>query len=363
MFAIIDIETTGLKATTEKITEIAIYIYDGNQVIDRFVSLVNPERDIPYQITKITGITNQLVANAPKFYEIAKKIIEITENKIFVAHNAQFDYSFVKEEFKRLGYNYQRKTLCTVRLTRKLIPNLASYSLGNICQSLGISIMNRHRAAGDTEATVKLFEQLLEIDNSNKPLFANMKSPENGLHPSFKEETIDKLPEKEGVYYFFNQYKQLIYCEKSSNIKKQVQAHFNNTSTPKAIEMKSKITDIDYELTGNELIALLLKSDEIETHNPIYNRILGKKEDKILGSPDYKHQNFLLIDKGRSEDEKSLIQVSNGKYIGFGYIDTDMITNDLELLQDCIKPRENNEETEIILKNYIKNNKLEQIIT
>ena len=363
MFAIIDIETTGLKATTERITEIAIYIYDGTQVVERFVSLVNPERTIPYQITKITGITNQLVANAPKFHKIADKIIQITENKTFVAHNAQFDYRFVKEEFKRLGYNYQRKSLCTVRLTKKLIPNLPSYSLGNICESLGISIMNRHRAAGDTEATVKLFEQLLEIDKAKKPLFADLESQKNGLHHNFKEEIIENLPEKEGVFYFYNQYKQLIYCEKSQDIKKQVQLHFANTSTPKAIEMKSKIVDIDYELTGNELISLLLEADEIETHNPIYNRNSVQNGHQNGGNPDYKNQNFLLLDKGRSDDEKSIVQVSNGKYIGFGYIDTDMITNDLELLFDCIKPRKNNEKIEIILKNHIKNNETEQIIT
>jgi len=452
LFAIIDIETTGLKATQEKITEIAIFIHDGNQVIERFSSLINPERSIPYQITKITGITNQMVANAPKFYEVAKKIIELTENKVFVAHNAQFDYSFVKEEFKRLGFNYQRKTICTVKLSRKLIPNLSSYSLGNLCQSLGITIMNRHRAAGDTEATAKLFEKLLEVDSSNKPIMAHLSSTAKGLHPDLKQELIEDLPEKEGVYYFYNQYKKLIYIGKSINIKSRVKQHLNNSSTTKAIEMKSKIVDIDYELTGNELVALLLESDEIKTYKPIYNRAqrrtaahygiffnfnksgylcfsiekndkeelpltsfstleaaknhlerltidyelcqkytdlykhtgacfqynikqckgacveeesadqYNKRAEKALQTFEFENENFLVIEKGRTEDEKAVIQVSNGKYIGFGYIDANEITNNLELLHDCIKPRQNNRDVQIILKHYIENKTVEQII-
>ena len=162
MYAIIDIETTGQSALKGKITEIGIFIHDGTEIVESFSSLVNPECYIPQFITDLTGISNDMVKRAPKFYEIARKIVEITQDKIFVGHNVQFDYRFVQEEFKRLGYDYQRQTMCTVRLGRKFIPGHRSYSLGNICEELGISINGRHRAAGDAYATTKLFEIIME---------------------------------------------------------------------------------------------------------------------------------------------------------------------------------------------------------
>lgn len=161
MFSIIDIETTGQSAQDGKITEIAIYVHNGTEVIDSFVSLVNPECHIPYFITKLTGIDNQMVVNAPKFYEIAKKVIEMTQGTTFVAHNVNFDYRFIREEYKRLGYEYKRKTMCTVKLSRKYLPGHSSYSLGKLCDDLNIIIDGRHRAGGDALATVKLFEIIL----------------------------------------------------------------------------------------------------------------------------------------------------------------------------------------------------------
>ena len=161
MYAIIDIETTGQSYSNGKITEIAIFIHDGFRITDSFTSLINPECYIPGFITNLTGIDNEMVRNAPKFYEVARKIVEITQDKVFVAHNVSFDYKFIQEEFKRLGYDYQRKTLCTVRMGRKFIPGHRSYSLGKLCSELDISINGRHRAAGDALATVKLFEMIL----------------------------------------------------------------------------------------------------------------------------------------------------------------------------------------------------------
>lgn len=170
MYTIIDIETTGGRSQYDRITEIAIYVHNGREVTDSFVSLVNPEMTIPYFITGITGINNEMVADAPKFYEVAKKVVEITEGKIFVAHNARFDYNFIKEEFKRLAYTFKRDVLDTIKLSRKLIPGLKSYSLGKLCIEVDITIEDRHRAAGDALATVKLFEMLMELD-SDKKLF------------------------------------------------------------------------------------------------------------------------------------------------------------------------------------------------
>jgi DNA polymerase-3 subunit epsilon len=162
LFAIIDIETTGNTYKYGQITEIAIYQHNGSEITGSFSSLVKPEMDIPLFITRLTGISNEMVANAPRFYEIARKIVEMTAGRTFVAHNVHFDYKFVKEEFKRLGYDFNRKTLCTVQLSRKLMPGYKSYSLGKICAEKGIEINGRHRAAGDALATTKLFELLLK---------------------------------------------------------------------------------------------------------------------------------------------------------------------------------------------------------
>lgn len=161
MYAIIDIETTGQSFSNGKITEVAIFVHDGFKITNSFSTLINPECYIPGFITNLTGIDNEMVRTAPKFYEVARKIVEITQDKVFVAHNVSFDYKFIQEEFRRLGYDYQRKTMCTVRMGRKFLPGHRSYSLGKLCSELDISINGRHRAAGDALATVKLFEMIL----------------------------------------------------------------------------------------------------------------------------------------------------------------------------------------------------------
>jgi len=272
LFAVIDIETTGGSPKTEKITEIAIYLHDGLSVTDEFVSLVNPEIPIPYHITGLTGITNEMVADAPRFYEIARKVVEMTEDKIFVAHNVNFDYSFIRNEFKSLGYEFNRKTLDTVKLARQVVPGLKSYSLGKLCNDLGIPLNNRHRAGGDALATVKLLEDLLGRDH--KKIASKILRPGHpeGLNEHLTKKKLDKLPEENGVYYFWDSKGELIYVGKSKDIRSRIFQHLHNQSTRKAMEMRDRIADITWELTGNELIALLLESDEIKKLKPIYNR-------------------------------------------------------------------------------------------
>ena len=274
MYAIIDIETTGGSSRIEKITEIAIYLHDGNQVTGEFVSLVNPERNIPYFITNLTGITNEMVEDAPRFYEIAKTIVELTEGRTFVAHNARFDYSFIREEFKSLGFNYKRNVLDTVALSRKLLPGHRSYSLGNICKDLNININGRHRAAGDALATVRLFELLMEKDRettgSRSGLMKNTKVSK--LHPALDVSKIDEIPEEPGIYYFYNEKGDLIYIGKSRNLQQRISTHLSNNTTSRAMEMRDLIADISWEVTGSELIALLKESYEIKENKPVYNR-------------------------------------------------------------------------------------------
>lgn len=267
MYAIIDIETTGGNASRERITEIAIFIHDGTQVVNEYSTLINPECKVPPFVARLTGISDEMLKDAPKFFEVARNIVEITEGCTFVAHNAAFDYSFVKQEFLNLGYKYKRPVLCTVKMSRKLLPGYKSYSLGNLCNSLGIQITSRHRASGDALATVKLFERLLNVDPTLNQI------PTDGLHIGLDRSTFNRLPTVAGVYYFHDENGKLLYIGKSKNIRSRVLSHFQNSSTTKAIEMRSNTASISYEETGSELIALLLESDEIKKHKPLYNRL------------------------------------------------------------------------------------------
>jgi DNA polymerase III subunit epsilon len=273
MYSIIDIETTGGNPYRDKITEIAIFIHDGQRVIKQYQTLVNPDRKIPYFITKMTGISDEMVAHAPRFYEIARDIVELTENTIFVAHNVSFDYNFIKSEFRSLGYNFQRESLCTVKLSRKIIPGKTSYSLGKLCKELNIIIENRHRASGDALATVRLFEILL--NNSPGGLFLETLGigyNNNALNPAITRQMIENLPRKTGVYYFLDENQKIIYIGKSKDIRQRVISHLNKINSKKSLEMVGQIADIAYEITGSELLALLKESEEIKTHKPLFNR-------------------------------------------------------------------------------------------
>ncbi len=271
MYSIVDIETTGGSPQYEKITEIAIYIHDGEKITDQFSTLINPEKNIPYYITGLTGISNEMVEGSPKFYEVAKKIIELTENKIFVAHNVNFDYNFVRSEFNSLGFNFKRELLCTVKLSRKLIPGKKSYSLGNLCDDLGIHINDRHRASGDALATVKLFELLLDI-NRQKGINGINQNDYGVLHPNLDKSKILILPEETGVYYLYNDKQDVIYIGKSNNIKSRITTHLGPSKNKTSQKMRKEIADFSFEITGSELIALLLESEEIKKNKPIYNR-------------------------------------------------------------------------------------------
>jgi len=249
----------------------------GNMVIDKFTSLVNPECHIPSFITGLTGIDDYMVQNAPRFHEIADRIIEMTTDAIFVAHNVNFDYNVIKQEFKNLGHPFVRKKLCTVRLSRKLIPGMFSYSLGKLCASLNISISDRHRAEGDTDATVILFQRILSLDTEFKVIrsFLNARSKQATLPPHLNAENIDRLPEETGIYLFKDQGGKIIYAGKAKNIKQRVISHFYDKKN-KEYALGQETYSIDYEVTGNELIALLLESENIQKHYPKFNRAQKK---------------------------------------------------------------------------------------
>ena len=270
MYAILDIETTGGQFNEEGITEIAIYKFDGHEIVDQFISLVNPEIPIQPFVVKLTGINNEMLKTVPKFFEVAKRIIEITQDCVLVAHNASFDYRILKTEFRRLGYPFSSKNLCTVELSQKLLPEQPSHSLGKLVRALGIPMADRHRASGDALATVKLFKILLEKDLEKIIVKKLIKSEvESGISPKLQD-LLENIPLKTGIYYIHNQKGTLIYIGKSRNIKKQLNQHFTGNSI-KSKKLQTEVFTITYVETGSELIALLKESEEIKINKPKYN--------------------------------------------------------------------------------------------
>ncbi len=278
MYCIVDIETTGNSIRGSKITEISIFRYDGDKIVDEFTSLVNPQCDIPYFITRLTGIDNETVRDAPTLDEIADNILKITEGAVFVAHSVNFDYNIIKNELRELGHDFIRKKLCTVRLSRKLIPGYHSYSLGKLCSALGIPLTDRHRARGDAHATTLLFGKLLRKDGADHVFktHLNARSQEATMPATLPREAFERIPPQPGIYYFKDVKGKIIYVGKAINLKKRVLGHFYDKSN-KEVRLCTETADIDFELSGSDLVALLMESAAIKHHYPPYNLAQKKK--------------------------------------------------------------------------------------
>jgi len=357
LYAILDIETTGGKFNEEGITEIAIYKFDGHQIVDQFLTLVNPEREIQPFVVNLTGINSGMLKNAPKFFEVAKRIIEITTDCVLVAHNANFDNRILTTEFRRLGFKFERKTLCTVELSKKLIPDLASYKLGRLCRSVGIPMSSRHRADGDAIATVQLFKLLLNKDTDKEIVKQAIKiETSRTLVPKLLE-ILDDLPSKTGLFYIHNSSSTILYIGKGKNIKKTVNQLFLRTSKKAKIIQNSVIT-VSYEETGNELIAQLKYTEEVKINNPKYNYNAKVKAASI----EFSNENLLVIDKGRTTGEKSVLLIENNEFKGFCYADLSYQINNIEILRTLISPMENSKLNRDIIKTYLQKNKVEKLI-
>ncbi|MGB5981470.1 MAG: exonuclease domain-containing protein [Nonlabens sp.] len=307
MYAILDIEGTGGKYNEEGITEIAIYQFDGQKVTDQFASLVNPERKIDPFVTKLTGISNKMLVRAPKFYELAKRIVEITEDCVIVAHNTDFDLRILQLEFDRLGYKFDRTTLCTVELSQKLLPDQNSYSLGKLVRSLGIPITDRHRATGDALATLKLFQLLLGKDEDQEILKQTFKRKTRVVLPKNLKQILDNIPSVTGVYSIYNNQDEIIYLGKGKNVKSQVNRHFTKQTKLNKLLVKN-VENVAVENMGNELIASIKEHESVKKLKPLYN----KKRRKPLynhGLTIYRDDNgykSLIIEKAVTNKEYNL---------------------------------------------------------
>ena len=357
MYVILDIETTGGKFNEEGITEIAIYKFDGHEIVDQFISLVNPEKPIQEFVVKLTGINNKMLRNAPKFYEVAKRIIEITTDCILVAHNTAFDYRILSTEFDRLGYEFNRNTLCTVELSQKLILDQPSYSLGKLTKSLGIPMSDRHRASGDALATVQLFKLLLEKD-INKTIIQNaIKYFDRRQQKQKLRALIDEIPSVEGLFYIHDENGKVIYLGRGNNIKAEVNRLFLKV-TKRAVKIQDRAQSISFEKTGNELFRRLKYYIELETLSPKYN---FNKKRKII-SQNFNSEDFIIIDKGREIEEHAIILIENNEVFGYGYTNLGYQENKLDILKSILTPIDNKELSKSIIKNYLNKNNVKKII-
>ena len=453
MYTVVDIETTGGTARSHKIIEVAIVTYDGKQIVDSYSTLINPMKYVPPFITSLTGISNDMVETAPTFEEVAETILEKTEGRIFVAHNVNFDYSFLKQEFSILGLKFERKKLCTVRLSKKIIPGYRSYSLGSLTNELGIRINNRHRALGDAEATARVLDYLIQRDHDDFIGYSlNKKSKEATLPANLPKEVFDNLPENTGIYYFHNEKGKVVYVGKAKRIKSRILGHFTTDSASSKRLFHENIHNISYELTGNELIALLLESREIKRLWPEYNRVqkftsnnqglypyvdrlgyarftiakiqpgakplasfknfqegrlfvhelirkfklcpklcglqksdgacydhkLGLCDGACKGDISASYYNkrvelaadsikdeklsFAIVGNGRIPEERTIILVENGRYLGHGFTDYNLPAKSFEELRSRITSYPDNQDIQKILQLYLKQPNGDQVI-
>ncbi len=274
LYAIVDIETTGGHASAAGITDIAIVVHDGQQVLDTYTSLVNPQRPIPRFIQGLTGITDKMVSTAPVFEEIAETVADKLRGKIFVAHNVNFDYSFVKHSLEAAGHKLDARKLCTIRYARKVVPGLRRYGLASICPELGIPHNDRHRALGDAEATAHLFAHLVQNDAGGElQKLLKGRNREQYLPPHVPVEQLDDLPPCPGVYYFYNAAEKPVYVGKALNLRKRVRSHFsNNKTTRQKADFLREIHRISFTPVATDLMAHILESVEIRRLWPSHNR-------------------------------------------------------------------------------------------
>ena len=361
MYSIVDLEATGGKFNEESIIEIAIYKYDGNKVVDQFISLINPDREISPYVERLTGINAKMVKTAPVFSEVAKRIIQITDSTILVAHNAQFDYRLLQVEFDRLGYEYVKESLCTVILSQKLLPNQESYKLGKLVKSLGIPLSQRHRASGDAQATVELFRLLIQKDIDKQIISKNVVTYLGQNARSVFNKIIENIKNETGVFYVYNHHNEIIYIEASKTIKSRINKLFtSNKFIPKSIQ--NNVKNIEVEATGSFYIALIKKFSEIDHIKPAFNKIDYVGYDKSIRDFDSPSKEFLIIDNGREPGEKSFLLVSSKKIVGYGFFELNNQINTKEKLYSRTVKINQNHNIENILNYIISKQKFKKLI-
>lgn len=360
MYSIIDIESNGAGFRKESIIEIAIYKYDGHEIVDQFISLINPENEITPFVQKLTKISPKMVKTAPKFHEVAKRVVEITEDTTLVGHNIDFDYRMLRQEFKRLGYEFKINTLDTIPLAKKLIPEAESYSLGKLVKSLGIPLTDQHRAGGDARATLDLFKLLIIKDKDSEIIQQHHEEVNAKTYLNKVRDLTQDLPSERGILYFQNSDGKIIFSDFVEDLNKFAKSVFN-TKKKRWEKLQEETENIQYELTGNDILAkLMMKTKGLRKRenlpfglyhkNDKYfaDRIINQKEEKPLLKfksftqglkavsfiksnekfddikeftklINLKKRNEIWLSSGRTLGEKSFLLFENGKLTSYGF--------------------------------------------
>ena len=360
MYSIIDIESNGAGFRKESIIEIAIYKYDGHEIVDQFISLINPENEITPFVQKLTKISPKMVKTAPKFHEIAKRVVEITEDTTLVGHNIDFDYRMLRQEFKRLGYDFKINTLDTIPLAKKLIPEAESYSLGKLVKSLGIPLTDQHRAGGDARATLDLFKLLIIKDKDSEIIQQHHEEVNAKTYLNKVRDLTQDLPSERGILYFQNSDGKIIFSDFVEDLNKFAKSVFN-TKKKRWEKLQEETENIQYELTGNDILAkLMMKTKGLRKRenfpfglyhkNDKYfaDRTINQKEEKPLLKfksftqglkavsfiksnekfddikeftklINLKKRNEIWLSSGRTLGEKSFLLFENGKLTSYGF--------------------------------------------
>ena len=379
MYTVIDIESNGAPFRKESIIEIAIYRFDGHEITDQFISLVNPESDISAFVQKLTGITSKMVLTAPKFHEIAKRVVEITQDSILVGHNIDFDYRMLRQSFKRLGYEFTINTLDTIPLAKKLIPDEKSYSLSKLCKSIGIPLSEAHRASGDARATLDLFKLLMIKDQNNEIIQSQQEENHAKNYINKIQVLTEDLPNERGILYFQNSEGKIIYSDVVEDLYKSAKKIFDSDKA-KYKKLQEETEKISYELTGTDLIAkLMMQNKGIQKRQPltfglfykknkfILEKIKKEQEEKpllrfksftqALKAINYiksreelkdlaeftqkinlKGRNEIWFSSGRTLGEKSFLVLEKGKLIGFGFYELYHQIQSLEKIKKLMLP-------------------------
>ena len=379
MYTVIDIESNGAPFRKESIIEIAIYRFDGHEITDQFISLVNPESEISAFVQKLTGITSKMVLTAPKFHEIAKRVVEITQDSILVGHNIDFDYRMLRQSFKRLGYEFKINTLDTIPLAKKLIPDEKSYSLSKLCKSIGIPLSEAHRASGDARATLDLFKLLMIKDQNNEIIQSQQEENHAKNYINKIQILTEDLPNERGILYLQNSEGKIIYSDVVEDLYKSAKKIFDSDKA-KYKKLQDETEKISYELTGTDLIAkLMMQNKGIQKRQPLtfglfykknkfilekikkeqeekpllrfksftqglkaINYIKSKEELKDLieftQKINLKGRNEIWSSSGRTLGEKSFLVLEKGKLIGFGFYELYHQIQSLEKIKKLMLP-------------------------
>lgn len=378
MYTVIDIESNGAPFRKESIIEIAIYRFDGHEITDQFISLVNPESEISAFVQKLTGITSKMVLTAPKFHEIAKRVVEITQDSILVGHNIDFDYRMLRQSFKRLGYEFTINTLDTIPLAKKLIPDEKSYSLSKLCKSIGIPLSEAHRASGDARATLDLFKLLMIKDQNNEIIQSQQEENHAKNYINKIQILTEDLPNERGILYFQNSEGKIIYSDVVEDLYKSAKKIFDSDKA-KYKKLQDETEKISYELTGTDLIAKLMMQNKgiqkrqqltfglfyrknkyilekikLQEEKPLLrfksftqglkaiNYIKSREELKDLAEftqkINLKGRNEIWSSSGRTLGEKSFLVLEKGKLIGFGFYELYHQIQSLEKIKKLMLP-------------------------